>query len=59
VGPGSPTLKGTRGHLPGPDYMHAAFVAVQNIDVAPTITELMKLKLPAAEGRALKEALIP
>ena len=72
VGPGSAALKGTHGHLPGPDYMHATFVAVgtgikpgvvletvQNTDVAPTIAELLKVKLPTAEGRVLREVLAP
>lgn len=62
--------KGTHGHLPGPAYMHATFIAagagivpgttlktVQNIDVAPTVARLLGLKLPSAEGRVLTEML--
>jgi predicted AlkP superfamily pyrophosphatase or phosphodiesterase len=62
--------KGSHGHLPQPDYMHALFVAagtgiregveleqVNNIDVAPTIARLMGLDLPDAEGRVLVEIL--
>jgi hypothetical protein len=62
--------KGTHGHLPQPDYMHATFLAagagikpgarlktVRSIDVAPTIARLLGLKLPQAEGRVLTEIL--
>jgi predicted AlkP superfamily pyrophosphatase or phosphodiesterase len=64
------TVKGTHGHDPRPDYMHATFIAagagikrgakleiVRNIDVAPTIAHLMGLSLADTDGRVLKEAL--
>ena len=63
-------LKGTHGHDPRPDYMHATFIAagagikrgaklevVSNLDVAPTIAHLMGLALKGADGKVLKEAL--
>ena len=66
IGPVTETYKGTHGHLPQPAYMHATFVAagtgikagvaldtLHNIDVAPTIAQLMQLKLPSAEGQPL------
>ncbi len=62
--------KGCHGHLPGPAYMHATFVAwgagiragarvkqIENIDVAPTIAHLLHVPLPAAEGRVVREIL--
>lgn len=61
--------KGSHGHDPRPDYMHATFVAagkgikpdtklklINNVDVAPTIAHLLGLKM-TADGRVLKEAL--
>jgi len=61
--------KGSHGHDPRPDYMHATFVAVgtgikrgkkldfiRNVDVAPTIAHLLGLKMDS-DGRVLKEAL--
>jgi predicted AlkP superfamily pyrophosphatase or phosphodiesterase len=64
--------KGSHGHLPNPDYMHALFVAagsgikpqvqfdtIQNIDVAPTIARLMGFAFPSADGRVLTEMLAP
>jgi predicted AlkP superfamily pyrophosphatase or phosphodiesterase len=62
--------KGTHGHRPEPSFMHATFVAagagikpgarlktINNIDVAPTIARLLRVQLPAAEGRVLTEFL--
>jgi hypothetical protein len=62
--------KGTHGHRPEPAFMHATFVAagagikvgarlktIDNIDVAPTIAALLRVRLPAAEGRVLTEIL--
>ncbi len=64
--------KGTHGHDPRPDFMHATFVAagagikpgaklklIRNIDVAPTIAHLLQIELPAATGRVLTEVLAP
>ena len=64
----SGNLKGTHGHLPDQDFMHATFIAagagiepgvqlktIRNIDVAPTIARLLGLALPDAEGRVLTE----
>ena len=61
--------KGTHGHDPRPDFMHATFVAagagikagsklelVQNVDVAPTIAHLFGLEMKA-DGRVLEEVL--
>jgi hypothetical protein len=63
-------LRGSHGHLPQPEYMHAMFVAagagiqpaakleiIRNIDVAPTAAKLMGVELPTATGRVLDEAL--
>jgi predicted AlkP superfamily pyrophosphatase or phosphodiesterase len=60
--------KGTHGHDPTPDYMHATFVAagagikpgvrlgvIRNVDVAPTIARLLGLEMKNVEGRVLKE----
>jgi predicted AlkP superfamily pyrophosphatase or phosphodiesterase len=65
-------LKGTHGHDPRPEYMHATFIAVgagikpgvkmdiiHNTDVAPTIAQLLGLTLSDVDGRALKEILAP
>jgi predicted AlkP superfamily pyrophosphatase or phosphodiesterase len=62
--------KGSHGHDPAPDYMHATFVAagagiqpavrlnvINNVDVAPTIAKLMGLALPNVDGRVLDEIL--
>jgi len=61
--------KGSHGHDPRPDYMHALFVAagagiqpgtkletINNVDVAPTIAHLLGLKMKS-DGRVLKDAL--
>ena len=66
-----PELKGTHGHDINLPHLHATFVAwgrgikpgvkmdiVQNIDVAPTIAHLLRLKMSSVEGRVLKEALL-
>jgi len=70
VGPATETYRGTHGHLPQPDWMHATFVAegsgirrgvtlpvISNTDVAPTIAQLMGLSLPSAEGKVLNAIL--
>ena len=62
--------KGTHGHDPRPDYMHATFVAagagikrgaqleiIKNVDVAPTIAHLLGIGM-TSDGRVLKEALV-
>jgi predicted AlkP superfamily pyrophosphatase or phosphodiesterase len=62
--------KGCHGHRPEPPYMHATFIAwgagiragarlktIENIDVAPTIAHLLRVPLPAAEGRVAGEVL--
>jgi predicted AlkP superfamily pyrophosphatase or phosphodiesterase len=62
--------KGCHGHRPEPAYMHATFIAwgagirtgarlktIENIDVAPTISHLLRVPLPAAEGRVVSEIL--
>jgi predicted AlkP superfamily pyrophosphatase or phosphodiesterase len=59
--------KGSHGHDPRPDYMHAMFVAagtgikpgvklktINNVDVAPTVAHLLGLEMEA-DGRVLKE----
>ena len=64
------TVKGTHGHDPRPDYMHATFIAAgagiqpgvklditRNTDVAPTIARLMGLTLKDVDGRVLDEIL--
>jgi predicted AlkP superfamily pyrophosphatase or phosphodiesterase len=64
--------KGTHGHDPRPDYMHATFVAagagikpgvklktIKNTDVAPTIARLLGVELKNVDGRALSEVLVP
>jgi predicted AlkP superfamily pyrophosphatase or phosphodiesterase len=63
-------LKGTHGHDPRPDYMHATFLAagagikpgvkldvIKNTDVAPTIAHLLAVPLQGTDGRPLKEIL--
>ena len=65
-----PEVTGTHGHDVHLPHLHATFVAwgrgikpgvkmtnVRNIDVAPTIAQLLRLRLSSAEGRVLKEAL--
>lgn len=65
------TRGGTHGYLPGQPGLYGTLVMagagirpgtnlgmVSNEDVAPTMAELLKIKLPGAEGRVLKEALI-
>jgi hypothetical protein len=64
--------KGCHGHRPERPYMHATFLAwgagiragarlktLENIDVAPTIARLLRVPLPAAEGRVRAEILLP
>ena len=61
-------LKGTHGHDPRPDYMHATFIAtgagikpgvkldlIKNTDVAPTIAHLLAVPLKDTDGRPLRE----
>lgn len=61
--------KGTHGHDPRPEYMHAMFVAagagiksglkletVRNVDVAPTIAHLLGIEMKC-DGRVLTEVL--
>jgi predicted AlkP superfamily pyrophosphatase or phosphodiesterase len=67
---GAGGLKGSHGHDPQPAYMHATFIAagsgiktgvqldqINNVDVAPTIAQLMGFKLEDVDGRVLKEIL--
>jgi predicted AlkP superfamily pyrophosphatase or phosphodiesterase len=62
--------KGTHGHRPEFPFMYATFVAagagirpgahlktINNIDIAPTVARLLRLKFPSAEGRVLDEIL--
>jgi predicted AlkP superfamily pyrophosphatase or phosphodiesterase len=62
--------KGSHGHDPTPDYMHATFIAagagikpgvkldlVHNVDVAPTIVRLLGLTMTDVDGRVLEEIL--
>jgi predicted AlkP superfamily pyrophosphatase or phosphodiesterase len=62
--------KGSHGHDPAPAYMHATFIAagagikpgvklqvIRNVDVAPTIAQLMGLSMPDVDGRVLTEIL--
>jgi predicted AlkP superfamily pyrophosphatase or phosphodiesterase len=62
--------KGTHGHDPRPDYMHATFIAagagvkrgakleiIRNVDVAPTIAHLLGIEM-TSDGDVLKEALM-
>ena len=61
-------LKGTHGHDPAPDYMHATFIAagagikpgtkldiIRNVDVAPTIAKLLEIEMPNVDGKPLTE----
>jgi predicted AlkP superfamily pyrophosphatase or phosphodiesterase len=63
-------LKGTHGHVPSPDYMHATFIAagagikpdtkldvIRNVDVAPTIARLLGIEMKDVDGKALIEIL--
>jgi predicted AlkP superfamily pyrophosphatase or phosphodiesterase len=63
-------LKGTHGHDPSPDYMHATFIAagagikpgakldvIRNTDVAPTIARLLGIEMKDVDGRVLEEIL--
>jgi predicted AlkP superfamily pyrophosphatase or phosphodiesterase len=63
--------KGTHGHIPTPNYMHATFLAagagikpgtklgtISNTDVAPTIARLLGLELKDVDGRVLDEMLV-
>ena len=67
VRPNAETYKGTHGYLPTSNEMRASLIVyglrakkgghvtlAKMIDSAPTIAELLKLKLPGAEGKALK-----
>jgi predicted AlkP superfamily pyrophosphatase or phosphodiesterase len=62
--------KGTHGHLPDPDYMHATFIAagagikpgtrldvIQNVDVAPTIARSLGIEMKEVDGKVLTEIL--
>jgi len=62
--------KGTHGHIPSPDYMHATFIAagagikpgtkleiIRNVDVAPTIARLLGVEMPNVDGKVLTEIL--
>ena len=64
-------LKGTHGHDPNPDYMHATFIAagagikpgsklgvIKNTDVAPTIARLLGIEFKDVDGRVLEEILV-
>jgi len=70
VGDGRDAYRGTHGHLPHHDFMHATFVAagagirpatelgtIRNVDVAPTVARLLGVPLPTASGRVLEEIL--
>jgi predicted AlkP superfamily pyrophosphatase or phosphodiesterase len=63
-------LKGTHGHVPSPDYMHATFVAagagikpgttldiIRNVDVAPTIARLLGIEMKDVDGKVLTDIL--
>ncbi len=65
-----PERRGTHGHDPNIPHLHATFVAwgagikpgvklgeISNLDVAPTIAELLNVSLPGAEGKPLKAVL--
>ena len=65
-------LKGSHGHLPSPDYMHATFIAagagikpgtkldtIRNVDVAPTIARLLGIEMKDVDGKVLTEILAP
>jgi len=67
-----PAPGGTHGYLPNHPDLYGTFVIsgygvasakdlgpIRNIDVAPTMAELLKVKLPTAEGTVLKAALAP
>jgi predicted AlkP superfamily pyrophosphatase or phosphodiesterase len=71
VTPKSDDVKGTHGYDPNQPGLHATFVAwgagirphaklgtMNNIDVAPTIAELLGLKFENADGRALESILV-
>jgi predicted AlkP superfamily pyrophosphatase or phosphodiesterase len=62
--------KGSHGHDPRPDYMHATFVAagtgirssvklktIRNVDVAPTIAHLLGFEMQGVDGKVLRDAL--
>jgi predicted AlkP superfamily pyrophosphatase or phosphodiesterase len=63
-------FKGTHGHDPTPDYMHATFIAagagikpgtklevIRNVDVAPTIARLLGIEMKDVDGKVLTEIL--
>jgi hypothetical protein len=63
-------LKGSHGHIPSPDYMHATFIAagagikpgtkleiIRNVDVAPTIARLLGIEMKDVDGKVLTEIL--
>jgi predicted AlkP superfamily pyrophosphatase or phosphodiesterase len=65
-------FKGTHGHVPTPDYMHATFIAagagikpgakleiIRNVDVAPTIARLLGIEMKDVDGKVLTEILAP
>ena len=68
VRPSGDTYKGTHGYLPTSNEMRASLIVygfrakkgahvplAKMIDTAPTIAEVLRLKLPAAEGKPLKD----
>lgn len=70
VTPKSDTVKGTHGYDPNQAGLHGTFVAwgagiqagakpgtISNTDVAPTMAELLGLKIPDADGQVLTNAL--
>lgn len=65
-----PERKGSHGHDPNLPDLHATFVAwgagikrgarlgeISNVDVAPTIAKLLRLSIPNAQGKPLREIL--
>jgi len=70
ITPKSDVVKGTHGYDPNQPALHASFVAwgagvkpgaklgtMENIDVAPTMAELLGLRMESADGRVLREVL--
>ena len=70
VTPKSDTVKGTHGYDPNQSGLHATFVAwgagikagarletINNTDVAPTMAQLLGLKIPDADGQVLSRIL--
>lgn len=71
VTPKSDVVKGTHGYDPNQPGLHASFVAwgagvkpgaklgtMENIDVAPTMAELLGVRMDSADGRVLREVLV-